>query len=134
MSVRIRELRDKTGMTQEAFAEMYRIPVSTLRKWEQGEASPPPYVIDLIARTIPGTNSSLRIIKGREGDIYYYDRSKRQVSDVTGNWIFVREDLEGVKEPNLGIYLHDLYEDFYEIQERFNNDCRLDKTEDIIWS
>ncbi len=134
MSVRIRELRDKTGMTQKAFAEMYRIPVSTLRKWEQGEASPPPYVIDLIARTIPGTNSSLRIIKGREGDIYYYDRSKRQVSDVTGNWIFVREDLEGVKEPNLGIYLHDLYEDFYEIQERFNNDCRLDKTEDIIWS
>ncbi len=134
MSVRIRELRDKTGMTQKAFAEMYRIPVSTLRKWEQGEASPPPYVIDLIARTIPGTNSSLRIIKGREGDIYYYDRSKRQVSDVTGNWIFVREDLEGVKEPNLGIYLHDLYEDFYEIQERFNDDCRLDKTEDIIWS
>ena len=91
-------------------------------------------MIDLIARTIPGTNSSLRIIKGREGDIYYYDRSKRQVSDVTGNWIFVREDLEGVKEPNLGIYLHDLYEDFYEIQERFNDDCRLDKTEDIIWS
>ena len=56
----IKELRESTGLTQKAFAEMYGIPISTLRKWEQGEASPAAYVVNLLARTLPSTNSSLQ--------------------------------------------------------------------------
>jgi putative transcriptional regulator len=33
-------LRESLGMTQEAFAAAYRIPVGTLRDWEQGRKRP----------------------------------------------------------------------------------------------
>lgn len=36
----VRRLRDQLGMTQEAFAAAYRIPVGTLRDWEQGRKRP----------------------------------------------------------------------------------------------
>ena len=130
----IRELRESTGMTQKAFAQMYGIPISTLRKWEQGEASPAPYVVNLIARTLPDTDSTLQKITGRDGVFYYYDKNKKSVSDMRGNKIFIQEDLDGVKEQNLVLYLKDLFEDFYEIQEKFNRDCKFDKEEDILWT
>jgi putative transcriptional regulator len=31
----VKQIRDATGYTQVKFAELYRIPVSTLRQWEQ---------------------------------------------------------------------------------------------------
>lgn len=130
----IKELRDMTGMTQKAFAEMYGIPLSTLRKWEQGEASPAPYVLRLIARTLPGTNGALREIRGSDDSVFYYDANKNTVADRKGNVIIIREELEGVKEQNLGIYLQELFESLYEIQEKFNRDCRYDKEDDILWS
>ena len=130
----IKELRDMTGMTQKAFAEMYGIPISTLRKWEQGEASPAPYVLRLIARTLPSTKGALQEIEGRDGVVYYYDENKHIVIDRKGNTIAIQEDLEGVKKQNLAIYLQELFESFYEIQEKFNRDCRYDKEDDILWS
>lgn len=36
----VRKLRDRLGLTQEAFAARYRIPVGTLRDWEQGRKFP----------------------------------------------------------------------------------------------
>lgn len=33
-------LRDRLGLTQEAFAARYRIPIGTLRDWEQGRKFP----------------------------------------------------------------------------------------------
>ena len=108
MLIDIKELRDSTGMTQKEFASRYGIPISTLRKWEQGESSPAPYVAALLARTLPDTESSL----------------KRTI----------QEDLEGVKEQNLALYLEDLFEGFYRLQDKFNRDCRYDKEEDILWS
>lgn len=36
----VRKLRARLGMTQEAFAAAYRIPVGTLRDWEQGRKHP----------------------------------------------------------------------------------------------
>lgn len=134
MTYLIRELRDATGMTQREFANTYRIPLSTLRKWEQGEASPAPYVIELLARTIPSIEQSLMQISGSDGAIYYYDKSRRMVLDGWGNFIKVQEDLEEVKIQNLSLYLQDLFEGFYEIQAKFNRDCRFDKEEDIIWT
>ena len=130
----IKELRESTGMTQKEFAEMYGIPLSTLRKWEQGEASPAQYVANLLARTLPCMDSALQKITGRKGDSYYYNKEQMYVADMRGNKIFIKEDLEGIKEQNLVLYLEDLFERFYEIQEKFNRDCKYDKEEDILWS
>jgi len=44
----IRELRNKTGLSQSQFANYFGIPVGTLRNWEQGIAKPPAYVFDMI--------------------------------------------------------------------------------------
>ncbi len=49
MKLEIRELRNKTGLSQREFAKRYGIPLSTLRKWEQGDAKPAPYIVSLIA-------------------------------------------------------------------------------------
>jgi putative transcriptional regulator len=38
--VNTRRLRDRLGLTQEEFASRYRIPVGTLRDWEQGRKFP----------------------------------------------------------------------------------------------
>ena len=133
MSLSIREMRKKTGMTQKDFAGMYGIPLSTLRKWEQGEASPPDYVIRLLAGTLPALDTSLRTIRCNDGSEYYYNRDLRQISDVRGNTIAIQEDLEGVKEHNLRLYVRDLFTSFYALQEKFNNDCRYDRQEDILW-
>jgi transcriptional regulator with XRE-family HTH domain len=133
MSIIIKELRTKTGLSQQKFADLFSIPVSTLRKWEQGESSAPRYVVDLIARSLPSSDSSLEKIEGKDGAIFYYDKAKQQVADVKGNRITISEDLTDVKKQNLKLYISDLFESFYEIQERFNRDCRYDKQEDIIW-
>lgn len=36
----IQALRKRLGLTQQAFADCYRIPLGTLRDWEQGRARP----------------------------------------------------------------------------------------------
>ena len=36
----VKQLREKIGLTQEAFAERYRIPLGTLRDWEQRRKFP----------------------------------------------------------------------------------------------
>lgn len=134
MTYMIRELRDTTGMTQKEFANMYGIPLSTLRKWEQGESSPAPYVLNLLAKTLPSIESTLWKIQGNDGIIYYYDQTKRTVADMRGNVIMIQEDLREIKKQNLVLYLQDLFEGFYEIQEKFNRDCKFDKEENILWS
>ena len=134
MNYSIKELRDLTGMTQREFALRYQIPVSTLRKWEQGDASPAKYFIALLAGSIPGANVTMRKIEGEDGQIFYYDQTRHMVYDEQGNGIAVEEDLNEVKEANLAIYLEDLFESFYEIRNKFNRDCRLDRDDDIIWS
>lgn len=134
MNYRIRELRDMTGLSQRDFAAKYDIPLSTLRKWEQGNATPAPYVVRLIASTLPGTDENRKVIKGDDSNIYLYDQNRNMVSDSLGNEIAVSESLDGVNEDNLKLYLKDLFESFYEIQEKFNRDCRFDKKENVIWS
>lgn len=36
----VKKLRWKLGLTQVAFAKLYRIPIGTLRDWEQGRTKP----------------------------------------------------------------------------------------------
>ncbi len=44
MGRRIRMLRHRLGLTQEAFAATYGIPVANIRQYEIGRAMPPPAV------------------------------------------------------------------------------------------
>ena len=44
----VRQAREKSGMTQSAFAERIETPVATLRDWEQGRFSPPGGVLCLL--------------------------------------------------------------------------------------
>ena len=133
MSKDVIELRKVTGLTQKAFADLYEIPVSTLRKWEQHEATPPDYVIRLIAMSLPNVDDNLLSISDGKND-YYYDEIKREVMDRYGNHIKVKFELGKIKKQNLPIYLRDLFEAFYDAQNRFDRDCEYDIKEDILWS
>lgn len=130
----VRELRGETGLTQKAFADEYGIPVSTLRKWEQGEASPPEYVIRLLAKAIPEDGQVLQKVGENSERVFYYNPGRNSVLDSRGNEIPIREELQDVNKHNLQIYLEDLFDSYYEIQEKFNRDCYYDKREGIIWS
>ena len=41
----IKELRNKTGLSQSKFAALFSIPVNTLQQWEQELRTPPYYVL-----------------------------------------------------------------------------------------
>lgn len=45
---RIKELREKSGLSQVNFAKKFEIPVKSLQNWEAGRTTPPPYVIFMI--------------------------------------------------------------------------------------
>ena len=129
----IKEIRWVTRLSQKAFAELYGIPISTLRNWEQGSNTLAPYVLGLISRTLPCMNSTLEEIQGKNRRSYFYDKNQNCVLDIKGNRIYIKEKLENIKTQNLRLYLDDLFDDFYEIQEKFNRDCKYDQEEDIIW-
>lgn len=130
----IKEIRYKTGLSQKEFSNLFNIPVSTLQKWEQGESSPSPYIVKLIANQLPLDIDSLYRIEDNNGKIYYYNREAGFLVDSIGTKIMIGEDLEGVNKKNLHLYVADLFESYYEIVDKFNRDCKLDKMEDIIWS
>lgn len=129
----VRELRDSTGTTQKEFAALYHIPLSTLKKWEQGSASPPDYVIELIARSLPIKDRTLKRI-GSGKDVFYIDTAGNIIEDRFGSQIPVKADLSKVKPQNLLLYIKELFASYYEIRERFERDCKYDEEEDILWS
>lgn len=45
----IKEIRTSTGLSRSEFCEILGLPKRTLEKWELGERSCPPYVVELIA-------------------------------------------------------------------------------------
>lgn len=44
----VRTVRAQTGLSQQAFAELIKTPVATLRDWEQGRFAPPGGVLCLL--------------------------------------------------------------------------------------
>ena len=44
----IKEMRQRTGLSQAQFAKKFKIPVRTLQNWEIGKAQPAPYIPDMI--------------------------------------------------------------------------------------
>ncbi len=134
MAITIKELRENTGLTQKAFAARYGIPVGTLRRWEQGESRPAPYVLGMLSMLLPTPEKYTEIIKTDNGDKYFYDENSGTITDLLGNAIKIGTSLEGVKRENLPLYVKDMFESFYEIRAKFEKDCEYDKNEDIIWS
>ena len=45
----IKELRQRTGLSQVKFAQKFIIPKSTIEQWEMGIRKPPVYVVKMIA-------------------------------------------------------------------------------------
>ena len=58
----VRQAREKSGLTQAAFAEIIETPVATLREWEQGRFAPPGGVLCLLRLIIkhPELSQELR--------------------------------------------------------------------------
>ena len=48
----VKELRNKTGLSQSKFAEKYKINLWTLKNWEQGKGAPLQVVVHLLTRVI----------------------------------------------------------------------------------
>jgi putative transcriptional regulator len=57
-------LRKRLGMTQAAFARALRIPLSTLRNWEQGRVLPDPAARSLLAIVAKEPKAALRALAG----------------------------------------------------------------------
>ena len=48
----IKELRNFTGLSQQAFSDKYKIPKRTIENWEGGKRNPPDYVVTLLERVV----------------------------------------------------------------------------------
>src|SRR6516165_10837891 len=55
-------LRKKLGMTQDAFAKALRIPLSTLRNWEQGRVLPDPAARSLLTIVARNPRAAFRAL------------------------------------------------------------------------
>ncbi len=49
---RVRNLRNRLGLSQPAFADRYGLPLGTIRSWEQGRRTPPDATGALLIRLI----------------------------------------------------------------------------------
>lgn len=60
----VRQAREKSGLTQAAFAERIETPVATLRDWEQGRFAPPGGVLCLLRLIIkhPELSEELSVV------------------------------------------------------------------------
>lgn len=50
--MKIKEIREKTNLSQSQFAKKFNIPVGTISHWEQGVRNPPEYVVAMIERIL----------------------------------------------------------------------------------
>ena len=50
--MKIKELRQLTGMSQSKFAAYFGISVRNIQEWEQERKQPPPYLVGLLKRIL----------------------------------------------------------------------------------
>lgn len=48
----VRELRNRTGLTQKEFSDKYNIPFGTIAEWDFGRTKPKTYVLNLLERFV----------------------------------------------------------------------------------
>ena len=89
----MKHIRVSTGMTQKEFAEYFNIPLKTLQKWEQGERTPPQYVVELIEYKINKEELKMKDLKwclidgnATNEDIYVYDSKDEALEDAQYRW------------------------------------------------
>jgi predicted transcriptional regulator len=70
----VKEIRLQTGMSQNKFAEMFTIPVSTLRDWEQGRRTPSDYVVNMMQKILE--------LQGYSIDEKYIEACERRKASV----------------------------------------------------
>lgn len=129
----IKDLRLSTNLTQKEFSEKFGISLSTLRKWEQGETRTPSYVIRYVELCLPfGKNEYIEIV-GKNNKHYYLDKKNQRVGDALGNWISFQESITNVNKENLILYIETLFENYYKVVKKFNDDLSYDKKDKIIW-
>lgn len=56
LTMTIKELRKSTGMSQSKFSAYFKIPIQTVRAWEQETRVPPQYLVELIQYKIEKEN------------------------------------------------------------------------------
>ncbi len=47
-NMNFKDMRHKMGLTQRQVSDIYRIPYSTIQKWEHGICVPPDYVLKMM--------------------------------------------------------------------------------------
>lgn len=52
MKEELKALREKSGLSQQKFADKYGIPFRTFQDWELGNRVPPEYVIEMLAKVV----------------------------------------------------------------------------------
>lgn len=50
--IKVKQLRDRTGLSQAKFGEMFGIPVANIQKWEQQTSTPPDYIVSMMERIL----------------------------------------------------------------------------------
>ena len=48
----VKEIRNRTGMSQQVFAEKYGIPKRTIENWESGKTKPADYILNMLERIV----------------------------------------------------------------------------------
>lgn len=48
----VKDIRSRTGLSQQKFSEKYEIPKRTIEEWESGRRTPPDYVLKMLARIV----------------------------------------------------------------------------------
>ena len=130
MSYTIKSLRMETGLTQNAFAKRFGIPLKTLQHWEAGDSKPAPYIISLIASNLPFNKERCRCIEYKN-ERYYYDEIRKMFYDQEGN-SFAYNLPENANELNLGLYLHDYFKENKELMRFFDSSLNAPDN-DIKW-
>lgn len=103
MQTKIKQLRERTGLTQAEFGKLFHLPKRTLEAWEMGERNPPDYLIELINYKINREVNSMITIQS--------DRNRAtHFCDCCGYYLDVPVDTEDydIWCPNCGA--NDVYE------------------------
>lgn len=130
---KIKQIREKTGLSQSQFAKKYDIPLKTLQHWEIGTSTPTDYLVKLIENDVNNqfnNQSNLITIPGdnkKKKTMYYYDEEKKTIYDKNGNCLTAKIDFDATSMHNLGIYLDFLFEDYYKAIASFNESLEADK-------
>ena len=127
----VKQLRKSTNKSQREFASTYNIPLSTLKKWEQNESKPAPYVLSLLSSSIDNEKILIEISDAEYS--FYYDPVKKVIYNKKGDSIKIDYDILKIKKNNLLIYLEDIFDEYNHMKNEFILRCNFDKRENVEW-